>query len=140
MIINQQLRLKWKPSTIAKQDRINTYVEDAKNPVEVPLPTRNLIFVGLCMEDPRDRTSFTLFDDLSLDLGDSPAIDKASVSRPLGVHIFTSTYVVSSSIAPSTDGLRSSGRLPFKPRSRALHIPPQDSPMSTWSCSFNLES
>ena len=131
MVVDQQLRLKWELSAIVKRDRINTYVEDAKNSVEVPSPTRNHIFIGLCMEDPRDRTSFTLFDDLSLDLGHSPAIDKASVSRPQSVHISASTYMVSSSIAPSTDGLRLSGRLPFKPRSRALHMPPQDSPMST---------
>jgi hypothetical protein len=45
------------------------------------------------MEDPRGRMSFTLADDLPLDLGYSPAIESLA-SGTLGVHIVGLTYVV----------------------------------------------
>ena len=57
-------------------DRIDlTYIEDVKNPVEVLAPSHNRILVGFRMGEPRDRTSFTLADDLLLDLGHSPMIE-----------------------------------------------------------------
>ena len=43
-------------------------------------------------------------------------------------------------IAPSTDGLSSFTRLPFRPWSRTSHTPAQDSPSSTHSCSFTIDS
>ena len=45
-----------------------------KDLVEVLAPTRNRIFVGFRIGEPRDRTTFTLADDLPLDLSYSPAI------------------------------------------------------------------
>ena len=108
----------------------STYVEDVEDSIEVPVPPRNRIFVRLGVETPRDRMSFTLFDDLLLDLGHGPTIETI-VSGLLDAGIADSTYVVSCSIAPNTDRLSSSNRLPSKPRSRALHTSPQDTPRST---------
>ena len=80
-----------------------THVEYVEDPVEVLPPTRNHIFVGLRMEDSRDRMPFTLVDDLPLDLGHSSAIETL-VSGPLtDGHAAGSTYVVSCSIASSPD-------------------------------------
>ena len=109
-------------------------MKDLKDHVELFLPTRNRNFVHLRMEPPGDRVSFTLFDDILLDvfldLGHSPVMD-IWVGGVLGIRTAGSTYMVSCSIAPSTDRLSSSGRLPFKPRSKALHTSPQDSPRLT---------
>ena len=107
-----------------------TYVEDVKDPVEVLPPCRNRVLVALCAEGPRDRVSLALVDDLALDFSHSPVIETLVSGRPC-VDIADSTYVVSCSIAPSTDRLSSSNRLPSKPRSRALHTSAQVSPRST---------
>ena len=72
---DQQLRLEGKLSVTANCGIDLTYVEDVKDPSEVLPPTRNRIFVDLRMEDPRDRMSFTLVNDLPLDLGHSPAVE-----------------------------------------------------------------
>ena len=53
----------------------STHVEDVKDPVEVLPPGHNHVFVGLRMEDSRNRMSFALVDDLPLNLGHSPAIE-----------------------------------------------------------------
>ena len=55
-----------------------TYVEDVKDPIEVQLPGSNNFFVALCVQESRERISSTLLDDLSLNLGHSPAIDSPS--------------------------------------------------------------
>ena len=108
-----------------------THVEDLKDPIEVLFPNSNRIFVILRVESSRGRMSFTLLDDLPLDPGQSPAIENLVIGL-LSVHATTvSTHVVNSSIAPSTDRLSSSNRLPSRPRSRALHTLAQDSPRST---------
>ena len=52
-----------------------THIEDVKNPIEVLAPSRNRIFVGFHIGEPRDRSSFTLADNLPLDLGHSPVIE-----------------------------------------------------------------
>jgi hypothetical protein len=44
-----------------------THVEDVKNPEEVLLPSRNLLLVAFCEDEPGHRISFTLLDDLPLD-------------------------------------------------------------------------
>ena len=79
-----------------------THVEDVKDPSEVLPPTRNCVFVGLRMEGPGYRVSFTLVDDLPLDFGHSPAIE-TFMSGLLGGHITGSTYVVNCSMAWSPD-------------------------------------
>ena len=89
-----------------------------KNPIELLPPGGNRIFVVLRMEDSRDRVPFTLLNDLPLDLGHSSVIE-ASVNELFGGRIARPTHVVSFPMAPSTDWLSSSGRLPFNPRSSA---------------------
>ena len=101
-----------------------------KDPIEVLAPSRNCIFVCLRVEDSRDRMSLALVDDLPLDLGYSPAVE-ILVSELLDVDIAGSTHIVSCSIAPGRDLLRSSSRLPPKPRLRALHTSAQATPRST---------
>ena len=133
IVADQQLRLEGKHSVTAELHEIDlTHIEGVKDPVEILPPTRNHIFVPLRVEGSRDRTSFTLVDDLPLDLGHSPAIETL-VSEPLSGRAAGSTYVVSCWIAPSPDWLRSSSRLPFKLRSRELHTRAQNSPRSTRS-------
>ena len=85
IIVYQQLRLKRKPQLSDRQTMIDlTHMKDLKDPGEVPVPTRDRIFVRLRMQTTRDRMPFTLFDDLLLDLGHRPAIETL-VSGPLGV-------------------------------------------------------
>ena len=69
----------------------------------------------------RSVPGFAPLDNLPLDPRHSPAIE-IPVIRVLNVHISCQTHVVRCSIAPRTDLLRSSNRLPFKPRSRVLQI------------------
>jgi hypothetical protein len=95
-----------------------THVENLRNPIEVLSPSSNRIFVALRVEDSKDRVSFTPFDDLPLDLGQSPVVG-TRVIESLSVRVASSTHVVSSSIAPSTDWLSPSNRVPSKPRLRA---------------------
>ena len=73
-----------------------------KDLVEVLPPSRDRIFVAFRMEAPRDHMSFTLVDDLPLYPGHGPAI-WTLVSGPPSARTIGSTYVVSCSIAPSTD-------------------------------------
>jgi hypothetical protein len=94
------------------------YVEDVSDPDEVLLPSYNFILVALGAEKSGCHIQFTPFDDVHLDFGYSSAIE-TSVSGSFGVHTVGSTHVVSCPIAPSTDRLRSSNRLPSTPRSRA---------------------
>ena len=46
-----------------------------KNPIEVQLPIRNLIFVLLRAEKARNNALFAKFDNVRLDLPDSTAIE-----------------------------------------------------------------
>ena len=71
-----------------------TYIEDAKNPVEVLPPSGDRLLVILRVQKSRDCTSFAHLDDLPLDLGQSPAI-VTSVSGSPGIRIDTPTYPVS---------------------------------------------
>lgn len=95
-----------------------THVEDMEDPIEVLLPTSDRIFVAPCAENSRDRASFTLFDDIPLNLSHSSAMETL-VSGLLSMQIADRTDVVSCPIAPRTDWLSSSNCLPFNPRSRA---------------------
>ena len=45
-----------------------TYVENLKDPDEVQPPGRNLVLVVPCVDDPRNRISLSLLDDLPLDI------------------------------------------------------------------------
>ena len=69
----------------------------------------------------RSVPGFAPLDNFPLDPSHSPAIE-ISVIRVLNVHIPCQTHVVRCLIVPRTDLLRSSNRLPFKPRSRVLQI------------------
>jgi len=53
-----------------------TYVEDMKDPIEVPLPSRNLIFDVRRVKESRGRIPFTPYDDLPLDLCHGSTIDR----------------------------------------------------------------
>ena len=59
-----------------------TYIEDVKDPVELQLPARDRLFVGLRVEMSRDRTSFLPIDDVPVDLGHSPAIESSMSESP----------------------------------------------------------
>ena len=51
-----------------------THVEDVEDPIEIPSPSGNCIFVIPCMEGSRDRVPFALRDDLYLDLAHGSVI------------------------------------------------------------------
>ena len=70
-----------------------THVKDVKGPVEVQPPGGDRLFVALRMEKSTNLISFTPLDDVSLDLGHSPAIE-SFVSRPPNVWTDGSTHVV----------------------------------------------
>jgi len=53
-----------------------TYVEDMKDPIEVPLPSRNLIFDSWDVEEASGCILFALYDDLPLNLCHSSTIDR----------------------------------------------------------------
>lgn len=108
-----------------------TYIEDAEDPGQVLLPGNDSIFIRLRMEESRGRTSFTLLDDLLLDLGHGSAIIGTLVSETPRAYIADSTHIVNCSIASSTEWLSLSNCLPFNPRSRALQTSAHDSPRST---------
>ena len=74
IVVDQQLGLKRDPQRLLNGIDL-TYFEDAKNPVEILAPSHDRIFVGFCMGEPRNRTSFILADNLLLNLGNSPAIE-----------------------------------------------------------------
>ena len=115
--IHRQFRLK----TISQRlpNRIDwTHVEDLKDPVEVLSPCRNSIFVVLRVDNPGNSAPFTLLDDLVLYPGYSSAMARF-LSASLSAHVTGPTYVVNCSIAPRTDLLSSSNRLPSKPRPSA---------------------
>ena len=101
-----------------------------EDPVEVLPPSRNLILVAVRTEHLRHHIPFPLLDDPLLHCGHGSAIE-GLVSQLLSMRINGSTYTVSSSIAPSTDLLSSSNRLPSKPRARTVHISEQTSPRLT---------
>lgn len=48
-----------------------------KNPIEVRPPGGDSFFIVLRVEEPSDRISFTLLDDVPLDPGHSPAIERS---------------------------------------------------------------
>ena len=100
-----------------KTDR--TYIEDVKNPGKVLLPRYDLVLIALRAEKSGHRIPFTPFDDFPLDLGHGPVFEVSSVSESPGVHIACLAYIVNCPIAPSTDRLSSSNRLPSTPRSNA---------------------
>lgn len=100
-----------------------------KDPIEVLLPSGDRILIVLRKEESRDHISFTLLDDLLLDLRHSPVIGLAR--EPPDLSMASPTHVVRYSIAPSTFWLSFPNRLPLDPRSRARHTPAQDNPSST---------
>ena len=103
---------------------------DLKDPDEVQLPSRDLILITLRVEYSCGHVPFPLLGDLLLDRGHGSAIGTL-VSETLGGRIVDPTHVVNSLVASSTDWLSSSNRLPFNPRSSALHTPAQVFPSST---------
>ena len=120
----------WKRSQQWPYRSERTHVKDMEDPVEVQLPGGDHFFIVLRVEVSRDDVSFTPLDDVLLNLGHGPLVESL-VSEPPSVWIIGSTYVVNCSIASNTDRLNSSARLPFNPRSRALHASAQASPRST---------
>ena len=63
-----------------------TYIEYVKDPDKVIPPNRNLVLIGLCVEDSGGYIAFTLLGDPPLNFGHGSAI-KTSVSGPLNLHI-----------------------------------------------------
>ena len=105
-------------------------MEDLKDPHEILLPTRNRILIALLVDKSRESIPFALVDGLLLNCGHGSVIGTV-VSETLNAHLPDQTHVVNFSIAPNTDRLSSSDRLPSNPRSRALHTSAQDCPRST---------
>ena len=58
-----------------------THVEDLKDPIQVRLPTRNLILVVPRVKKSGDAAPPTLFDDLILDFRDGTVIESAISGR-----------------------------------------------------------
>ena len=81
-----------------------TYVEDAKDPSKVLLPTGNLVLVTLCEDESGDHTPFAMLDDIPLDPCDHPAIE-TPVSGSPGVCIIGPAHSVRSPIASRTGWL-----------------------------------
>ena len=75
-----------------------THVEDMKDPVEVQPPGRDRFLIILGVESSRDHIPFTPLDDVPLDLGHGPAIEKL-VGEPPGACITGPTHVVNCTIA-----------------------------------------
>ena len=63
-----------------------THVEDLKDPIQVRLPTRNLILVVFRAKKSRDTAPPTLFDDLLLYFRDGPAIESVISGRTRDVY------------------------------------------------------
>ena len=99
-----------------KTDR--TYIEDVKNPDKVIPPSRDLVLICLRVEHLGDHIPLAQLNDLPLNLCDHSVIG-ASVSGLLRARIVGITHAVSCSIAPRTDWLSASNRIPLNPRSRA---------------------
>jgi hypothetical protein len=95
-----------------------TYVEHVKDPDKVIPPNHNLVLISRRIEESEGPIPFTLLSNLSLNLCHCSAIEPL-VSESLGVHVAGLAHVVSCPIAPSTDWLRSSNRLPLTPRYKA---------------------
>ena len=55
-----------------------THVEDVEGPNKVLLPSRDIIFITLRMNESGGRIPFTLLDDLPLDLGQGSVIEGIS--------------------------------------------------------------
>ena len=89
-----------------------------KDPDKVIPPSDNLVLIDLRVEDPGGDVPLAQLDDLPLDLCDHSAIG-ASISGLLGERIVGIAHLVSCSIAPRTDWLSASNRVPFNPQSRA---------------------
>ena len=107
-----------------------THIEDVKDPDEVLLPSRNLLFIAFRENELDDRIPFTLLDDLPLDPRQGSAIETL-VSGSLAVYITRLAYTVRSPIASKTDWFSLSGRFPFNFRSSTWHTSPQARPRST---------
>ena len=59
-----------------------THIEHAKNHNKVLLPTRNLVFIPLGVDESGEWIPFTLLDDLPLDLGHRTAIETSVNGSP----------------------------------------------------------
>jgi hypothetical protein len=73
-IHNHQLDLKWGCKFTNNQKGNRTYVEDLKDPVQVPLPARNLVLIAAGVDESRDYIPSTLLDDPILNLDHGSAI------------------------------------------------------------------
>ena len=92
-----------------------TYVEDVENSEKVLLPSRYLLFVALREDESDHRISFTLLDDLLLDLRHGSAI-RTLVSGSLTVPIAGLAHPVRSPIPSRTTWVSPSKLLPFNLR------------------------
>ena len=90
----------------------STHIEDLKHPHKVLLPTRDLVLIVLRKDESKGRPPFTPLADPPLDIGQGPTIE-TSVSKLPSVHINALAHAVKVPIAPRTDWLSSSDRLPF---------------------------
>ena len=63
-----------------------THVEDMEDPIQLGLPTRNLILVVTRAKKSRDAAPPTLFDDILLYFRDGPVIDSATSGRTRDVY------------------------------------------------------
>ena len=79
-----------------------THVEDMKDPVEVRLPSSDLVLVILRMGKSRDRVPLALFHDFPFDLHYGPVV-KSTVSELLKLYVVGLTHVISCFIAIRTD-------------------------------------
>jgi hypothetical protein len=101
-----------------------------EDPVQFQSPGSNRVFIVRRMEEARNRVALALLDDIPLYLRYGPAI-KRIVGQPSKLRTAGLTHVVNWLIASHTDRLRSSNLFPFVPRSRAVQISAQFSPIST---------
>ena len=110
--IDRQLGLRagFSSRTLGRTNR--THVEDLKDLDKVLFPSRDLVLVILGEDESEDRVPFAPLGDPPLDLGQGPTSER-SVSRSLGVDITVPAHAVKVPMAPRTDWLSSSDRLPF---------------------------
>ena len=80
-----------------------TYVEDAKDPVEIQIPSGNRFLVIFCMDKSREYIPFTLLGDPILDLLHSSAVRSIVRDPRSKLCIVGPTHVSNCSIASRTD-------------------------------------
>lgn len=84
------------------------------NLIEIQCPGGDCLFVVLRVVIPRKRMPFAPFDDITLDLGHSPAVE-GLVYKSSNMCAASSTHVASDPTASRTDRLGRPARLTFSP-------------------------